>query len=29
LTAGDPETETNHLFLLDVADLKDTEGVDW
>jgi hypothetical protein len=29
LTAGDPETETNHLFLLDAADLKDTEGVDW
>jgi hypothetical protein len=26
-TGGDPATETNHLFLLDVADLGDTEGI--
>lgn len=26
-TAGDPLTETNHLFLLDVADLADTAGI--
>jgi hypothetical protein len=24
---GDPETKTNHIFLLDVSDLKDTKGV--
>jgi hypothetical protein len=27
LTAGDPRTQTNHLFLLDVSDLADTEGI--
>ena len=27
LTAGDPQTQTNHLFLLDVSDLHDTDGV--
>ena len=26
-TGGDPTTQTNHLFLLDVSDLKDTEGI--
>lgn len=26
-TAGDPTTETNHLFLLDVSDLRDTHGI--
>lgn len=25
ITAGDPETQTNHVFLLDIADLPDTE----
>ncbi len=27
ITAGDPETETNHLFLVDISDLPDTEGI--
>lgn len=27
ITAGDQRSQTNHLFLLDVADLKDTEGI--
>lgn len=27
MTAGDPRTETNHLFLLDVSDLPDTDGI--
>jgi hypothetical protein len=27
VTAGDPRTHTNHLFLLDIADLPETEGV--
>lgn len=26
-TGGDPATKTNHIFLLDVSDLKDTEGI--
>ena len=26
-TGGDPETETSHIFLLDVSDLKDSEGI--
>lgn len=26
-TGGDPRTKTNHLFLLDVCDLKETEGI--
>ncbi len=26
-TGGDRTTETNHIFLLDVSDLKDTEGI--
>jgi hypothetical protein len=24
---GDPKTKTNHIFLLDATDLKDTKGV--
>jgi len=30
-TAGDPQTKTNHIYLLDVSNLKDTRGVpqDW
>jgi len=27
MTAGDPRTETNHLFLLDISDLPETEGI--
>ena len=27
LVAGDPASRTNHLFLLDISDLKDTEGL--
>ncbi len=27
LTAGDPETRTNHLYLLDASDLAPTEGI--
>lgn len=27
ITAGDPSTETNHLFLVDISDLPDTEGI--
>lgn len=27
MTGGDPQTETNHVFLLDVSDLGDTRGV--
>lgn len=27
MTGGDPATQTNHLFLLDASDLKDTEGI--
>jgi hypothetical protein len=26
-TAGDPATETNHIYLLDIADLTPTEGI--
>jgi hypothetical protein len=26
-TGGDPRTKTNHIFLLDVSDLKDTQGI--
>jgi len=26
-TGGDPTTRTNHIFLLDVSDLKDSEGI--
>jgi hypothetical protein len=26
-TGGDPRTQTNHIFLLDVSDLKDAEGI--
>jgi hypothetical protein len=26
-TAGDPATRTNHIFLLDASDLKDTKGI--
>ncbi|MFC1451730.1 hypothetical protein ACFLSJ_00110 [Verrucomicrobiota bacterium] len=26
-TAGDPRTETNHIFLLDASDLPDTQGI--
>ncbi len=26
-TGGDPDTRTNHIFLLDVSDLKDSEGI--
>ena len=29
LTAGDPATETNHLFLLDIRDLEPTAGIAW
>ncbi len=27
ITAGDAETETNHIFLINVADLSDSEGI--
>ena len=27
LTAGDPASQTNHMFLLDVSDLQDSEGI--
>lgn len=27
MTAGDPQTETNHLFLIDISDLTDTTGI--
>jgi len=27
LTGGDPSTRTNHIFLLDVSDLKDSQGI--
>jgi len=27
MTGGAPETETNHLFLVDIADLDDTQGI--
>lgn len=27
MSAGDPATRTNHMFLLDVSDLDDTEGI--
>ncbi len=26
-TGGDPQTQTNHIFLLDVSDLKDSQGI--
>ena len=27
MTAGDPRTGTNHIYLLDVSDLEPTEGI--
>ena len=27
MTGGDPDSETNHIFLIDLSDLNDTEGI--
>ena len=27
MTGGDPDTETNHLFLVDISDLEETQGI--
>jgi hypothetical protein len=29
ITAGDARTRTNHIFLLDMADVQDTQGLPW